>query len=155
MIEEQETVRITKGEPLGRIAAMRASGWRLVQISPTTLPDRYEMNYSFDKEMRLATLRFDLAPGESLPSISLIYESAFLYENEIHDLFGINVENMTVDYGGTLYRTAVPAPFSIERVAEATQARKAKAAKRRKGPEPEKEEEGAGVAPRLKEGAGG
>ena len=42
--------------------------------------------------------------------------NAFLYENEIHDLFGVVVKNINIDYGGTLYRTAIKTPFSVQNV---------------------------------------
>ena len=57
-----------------------------------------------------------MAPDEEVPSISVIYPSAFLYENEIHDLFGVIITNIAVDYQGTLYRTALSTPFSIDNV---------------------------------------
>ncbi len=113
MIEAQEMVTIEKRDLLEMVAALRSSGYRLVQICPTTLSDRYEMNYSFDKDRQFKNLRFTVLPGEQIPSIGLIYANAFLYENEIHDLFGIEVEHMTIDYRGTLYQTAIPAPFGL------------------------------------------
>ena len=39
---------------------------------------------------------------------------AFLYENEIHDLFGVVITHISIDYQGTLYRTAISTPFSVE-----------------------------------------
>jgi ech hydrogenase subunit D len=114
MIEEQEMVRIEKRDLVEAVAALRSSGYRLVQICSTTLADRYEMNYSFDRDRRFRNLRFTVGPGETVPSVSLMYENAFLYENEIHDLFGIEIEHITVDYKGTLYRTRIPAPFALQ-----------------------------------------
>ena len=46
-----------------------------------------------------------------LPSISPFYWSAFLYENEMHDLFGITVKGMALDFQGHLYTTLVPTPY--------------------------------------------
>lgn len=123
MVEEQEMITIGKGELLERVTSLRSSGYRLVQICPTTLVDRYEMNYSFARDLHFTNLRFMVFPGETVPSISLVYWNAFLYENEIHDLFGITVENMTVDYQGKLYRTSVPAPFSVEQIEPPVKAR--------------------------------
>jgi ech hydrogenase subunit D len=114
MIEKQEMVGIDKRDLLESIAALRSSGYRLVQVCATTLADCYEMNYSFDKDLQFKNIRFTLRPGETLPSISRIYTSAFLYENEIHDLFGITVENIIIDYRGTLYQTSIPAPFALQ-----------------------------------------
>jgi ech hydrogenase subunit D len=114
MIEEHEMIGIEKRDLVEMVAALRSSGYRLVQICPTTLADRYEMNYSFDKNKQFRNLRFTVRPGEAVPSICLIYGSAFLYENEIHDLFGIPIEHMVIDYKGTLYKTRIPAPFSVQ-----------------------------------------
>jgi len=114
MIEEQEMVGIEKRDLVEMIAALRSSGHRLVQICATTLADCYEMNYSFDKERKFKNLRFTVRPGETVPSISLLYGSAFLYENEIHDLFGITIEHIVPDFHGTLYQTRIPAPFSVQ-----------------------------------------
>lgn len=113
MIEEQEMVSIDKKELVGAVAELRASGYRLVQIGCTTRADNYEMNYSFDREYRFKNLRFSVNNGEEVPSISYIYWNAFLYENEIHDLFGIPITNIVIDYRGTLYRTRIPSPFKL------------------------------------------
>lgn len=114
MIEKQEMVAIEKGQLMERVAELRSSGCRLVQICATTLADCYEMNYSFDRDRRFRNLRFTVNLGETVPSITLIYRSAFLYENEIHDLFGITIENMAIDYHGTLFQTSVPSPFALQ-----------------------------------------
>jgi len=61
-------------------------------------------------------LRITVAPDEEIPSITAVYHNAFLYENEIHDLFGLSVKHIAVDYHGTLFRIAISKPFSIENV---------------------------------------
>jgi ech hydrogenase subunit D len=101
---------------MGLVAELFAEGYRLVQIGCSTLPDAYELSYSFDREYRFKNLRFTVAEGEEVPSISVIYPGAFLYENEIHDLFGVVITHIAVDYRGTLYRTALSAPFSVSHV---------------------------------------
>ena len=116
MSEPQEIVPIGKNDLVGRVAQFFAEGYRLVQISCNTLPSAYELNYSFDKDYRFKNLRVTVAPDEEVPSISVIYPNAFLYENEIHDLFGVPIKNIVIDYGGSLYRTAIKTPFSIENV---------------------------------------
>ncbi len=114
MIEEQEMVGIEERDLMQMIATLRSSGYRLVQICATTLADCYELNYSFDKDRQFKNLRFTLRPGETVPSISLIYGNAFLYENEIHDLFGIKIEHIAIDYQGSFYSTRIPAPFALQ-----------------------------------------
>jgi ech hydrogenase subunit D len=46
-----------------------------------------------------------------VPSISPIYGCAILYENEIHDLFNVKVDGLTVDFHGNFYKTAIKFPF--------------------------------------------
>ena len=47
-----------------------------------------------------------------LPSISPIYGCAILYENEIHDLFNVTADGLTVDFHGNFYKTSVKFPFA-------------------------------------------
>ena len=97
---------------LDKVSEMRKQGYRLVQIGATRLPEHVELTYSFDRESRLTNLRFQIpAAGARLPSISSIYWCAFLYENEIHDLFNVQVDGMAVDFHGHLYETTVKFPF--------------------------------------------
>ncbi|HEY7746598.1 MAG TPA: NADH-quinone oxidoreductase subunit C [Desulfuromonadales bacterium] len=116
MGEPQEIIPVDKSDLVGLAAEMFAEGYRLVQIGCSTLADSYELTYSFDREYRLLSLRITVTPEEVIPSISVIYPGAFLYENEIHDLFGVGVTHIAVDYKGTLYRTALSTPFSIANV---------------------------------------
>jgi ech hydrogenase subunit D len=116
MSEPQEIMPIGKNDLVGMVAHLFAEGYRLVQIGCSTLQSAYELNYSFDKDYRFKNLRITVAPGEEVPSISVIYPNAFLYENEIHDLFGVVIKNIVIDYRGTLYRTSIKTPFSMENV---------------------------------------
>ena len=116
MGEPQEIVPVEKCDLVGIVAELFAEGYRLVQIGCTTLPGAYELTYSFDREYRFRNLRITVTPDEEVPSISVIYPNAFLYENEIHDLFGVAITHIAVDYRGTLYRTALSTPFSIDNV---------------------------------------
>ena len=55
--------------------------------------EQVELTYSFDLDSRLSNLRLLLPAVEThLPSISSIYGCAVLYENEIHDLFGVTFQ---------------------------------------------------------------
>ena len=98
---------------LEKVGEMRKQAYRLVQISATRLPDQLELTYSFDLDGRLVNFRLHI-PDSNLrvPSISSIYWCAFLYENEIHDLFGISFDGLALDFKGHLYQTAIPFPFS-------------------------------------------
>ena len=97
---------------LDKVSALRKEGYRLVQIGATRLPEHVELTYSFDRDRQLANLRLQVPAAEArVPSISSIYWCAFLYENEMHDLFNVQVDGMAVDFHGHLYETAVKFPF--------------------------------------------
>lgn len=103
---------------------MRQQGYRLVQIGVTRLPEQLELTYSFDLEGRLRNFRLHLPTAEPrVPSISGVYWCAFLYENEMHDLFGVQVDGMAVDFHGHLYQTAVKFPFGSAKAPVAKPAR--------------------------------
>ena len=97
---------------LERVEAFRQQGYRLVQICAATLQDRLELTYSFDLADKLVNLRLHRPLGSArVPSISSIYWAAFIYENEMHDLFGLRVDGMAIDFGGQFYKTAVKYAF--------------------------------------------
>jgi ech hydrogenase subunit D len=94
-----------------RVRALKEQGFRLVQISATQLPDQVELTYSFDRDSRLTNLRLSLPNGAHLSSISGVFGCAVLYENEVHDLFGVPVDGLAIDFKGSFYKTAVKFPF--------------------------------------------
>ena len=97
---------------LDLVRARHDAGWRLVQISATRIADQVELTYSFDLNGRLDNLRLSVFGAEPrLPSISGIYGCAILYENEIHDLFNVQVDGLAVDFKGNFYKLAVKFPF--------------------------------------------
>jgi ech hydrogenase subunit D len=114
MIEQQKMIEISIPELESSVKTMKETGYRLVQIGATTIADGFEVNYSFDKEYHFVNFRVKLAQDQAaLPSVSAIYWNAFLYENEIQDLFGIRISGMAVDYHGQFYKTTVKVPFGI------------------------------------------
>jgi ech hydrogenase subunit D len=111
MIEKQELKTVEVGALVGAVSEMKNKGYRLVQISPTTLGG-FELNYSFDKDYSFTNIRVMVASDEVVvPSVSSIYPNAFLYENEIHDLFGIKISGISIDYKGNFYQTTIKHPF--------------------------------------------
>ncbi len=112
MTPEQTFETIPVETLLERVRSFHAQGWRLVQIAATRLPDQLELTYSFDLGGRLANLRLAL-PGDApkVRSVSSIYWCAFLYENELHDLFNLQVADLAIDFHGQFYKTAVKFPF--------------------------------------------
>ncbi len=122
--ENQAVEEIPVDALLGRVQKMRTEGWRLVHAACTRLVADQEVSYCFDRDGQsldspdaaslhgMHTLRVRIPMLEpELPSISAFYWSAFLYENEMHDLFGITVKGMAMDFQGHLYTTMVPTPY--------------------------------------------
>lgn len=89
----------------------KMEGWRLVQLCATRLPEGYELSYSFAKELDLRTLRLVVKEEEPVPSITQIYPGAFLQENEMAELFGVQVADIRQDYHHKLYRIEKETPF--------------------------------------------
>lgn len=58
--------------------------------------------YHFDKDLEILHYKFTVQKGEEVPSISGIYFCALLVENEMKELFGLNVTNIIIDYQGHL-----------------------------------------------------
>ena len=122
MIEPQPIVQVTAETLVEETRKLHAQGHRLVQINATRLGEVLELNYSFDLGRKFVNLRLQQPKGAAkVPSISSIYWCAFAYENEIHDLFGIEVEGNVLDFKGTFYKTAVPQPFVNDALAAPAQ----------------------------------
>jgi ech hydrogenase subunit D len=115
-MSQEQIELITIDTLLEKVQAKKTQGCRLVQISATQMPDQVELTYSFDLDRQLTNLCLSL-PGEAprLPSVSAIYFCAVLYENEIHDLFDVQVDGLVIDFKGNLYKTAVKFPFANAR----------------------------------------
>jgi ech hydrogenase subunit D len=111
-MEKQTITAIEIGKLIGSVERFRNEGYRLVQIGCTKANELFEINYSFDKDYHFENLRITVSQDTEIPSISGMYWNAFIYENEMHDLFGIPVRGMNLDFKGTFIRTAVRFPFS-------------------------------------------
>jgi ech hydrogenase subunit D len=104
--ETQSIVPIAPGDLLVQVDALRSSGWRLVQVLCVGGTEGAELTYSFGLELEMRSLRLSVPAEESLPSITSLYPGAFLYENEIRDLFGVSIERIRADWQGRVYDTA-------------------------------------------------
>jgi len=111
-MDKQELIQIDSNSLLEKVYTFFQDGYRIVQIHCTLLDNGFELNYSFDKDNTFTNLRIIIDKGQEISSISNIYWSAFLYENEIADLFGVKIKNMVLDFKGTLYQTTKKAPFA-------------------------------------------
>lgn len=97
---------------LNKVKEMKTDGRRVMQICATKIGEQYELLYTFVKEYDTHHIKVTIDPGMHVPSITDLFENAYLYENEMHDLFGISIDGISHDYKGGLYRTAVDAPFA-------------------------------------------
>jgi ech hydrogenase subunit D len=112
MKPDQTLEIIALADLVEKARVVQAQGGRLVQICATALPSEFELTYSFDFGGRLASFRVQVPRDHPrVPSIGSVYACAFLYENEMHDLFNLSVEGMTVDFHGKLYNTAIKYAF--------------------------------------------
>ncbi|WP_010251143.1 NADH-quinone oxidoreductase subunit C [Acetivibrio cellulolyticus] len=111
MSEKQEMREVTVDKLVSTVKNFSTQGYRLVQISCTKLNENLEINYSFDKDYEFVYLKLNVPMNAELPSVSEVYWSAMLYENEIHDLFGLKINGMAIDFKGNLYKTTVKTPF--------------------------------------------
>ncbi len=78
----------------------------------TDAPDVFEIAWGFVKDGNFEAIRERIVAADTVPSISEFFGAAFLYENEIRELFGINLVGVGLDLRGQLYRTATRVPFS-------------------------------------------
>ncbi|HEX2955153.1 MAG TPA: NADH-quinone oxidoreductase subunit C [Bacillota bacterium] len=86
---------------LGFVEDMIYSGYRF--ITATCVDNGNGTNdvlYHFDKDLQMKHARITVGKEDEIPSISGIYFGAILVENEIKELFGVNIKNIAVDYGG-------------------------------------------------------
>ena len=90
---------------------LKNAGYHIVQMCAVRKPAAYELSYSFAKEYDMINIRFTVAEDDEVITISNIFAPAFLYENEIRDLFGVKIKMISLDYEGNLYRIDAKTPF--------------------------------------------
>jgi NADPH-dependent glutamate synthase beta subunit-like oxidoreductase/ActR/RegA family two-component response regulator len=106
-LENERTV--SKSELITEIQKMLALNYRFGTASCLDLGDRFEVIYHFEQGVDLANIRVHIGKNDSLPSISHIYPSASLIENEMKELFGINIVGSIIDFkGGMLHGQESP-----------------------------------------------
>jgi len=104
---------------LARVGEYHKNGWRLALINGTTVPSPdeatagvFEISWGFAKDLEFETMRESVTTADEVPSVSEFFGAAFLYENEMRELFGINVTGIGLDLQGQLYKTSAKIPFS-------------------------------------------
>lgn len=108
---------------------MQAEGHRFVQLLAVNTEAGIDVQYTFMKDgvLEVFTIK-SVTPEIPIPSITDRFIAAFVFENEIHDLFGVNVRDIAIDFGGNFYVMAQPTPMTIISPAQKAAREKAKKA---------------------------
>lgn len=122
LYREQHITSVAAGDLLEKAMDLKAEGYRLGQICCTNVADGFELLYSFDKDHTLLNLKVTLSFDDEMISITGPYWPAFVYENEVRDLFGITFKHNALDFGGHFFRVSKPTPWRPETAAAASSA---------------------------------
>lgn len=109
-MNDQIIIDVSQDELIDRVVLMKGEGYRLVQIS-CSYKDGFELIYSFDKDYHFVNYKVHIDKDTEILSISHVFFPAFLYENEMKDLFGVKIKDIAIDYKGGLYKVAQKAAF--------------------------------------------
>ena len=98
---------------LEHVMVQKNTGRRLSQICAAYVNEKLELSYSFaeDETNLYHNLRLVIDKETEVPSITEFYPYAFLYENEMKELFGVNIQMINLDYNQKLYRLKDETPF--------------------------------------------
>lgn len=102
----QNLSEISVDQLLGKVQDMFHQGYRFVTSTSVDIGEEgVDITYHFDKNYEMVNYRIKVPKGAQIPSISGIYFSAAIVENEIKELFGVDFLGMVVDYGGHMLLT--------------------------------------------------
>lgn len=114
-------------------AEKKAEGARFVQMLCVNTEEGIDLVYSFMKDGVLTNHEIKgVKKGTTVPSVTDQFLAAFVFENEAHDLFGVDIEGIAIDFGGNFYALAQKEPMTIispEQKAAREKAKKVAAAK--------------------------
>lgn len=126
----QKAIYITVGidELLSHVQALKGAGARFVQMHAERNVDdgSYRLVYTFinvraaqehiaqDGSYAIENLVVEgINQYQEIPSISSYYPAVFPFENEAHDLFGLAITDMQVDFKGFFYQVSTGEPMSV------------------------------------------
>lgn len=113
---------------LSHVQALKGAGARFVQMHAERCVDdgSYRLVYTFinvraaqehitqDGSYAIENLVVEgIDQYQEIPSISSYYPAVFPFENEAHDLFGLAVTDMQVDFKGFFYQVSTAEPMSV------------------------------------------
>ena len=126
----QKAIYTTVGidELLPHVQALKGAGARFVQMHAERCVDdgSYRLIYTFinvhaaqeqiarDGSYAIENLVVEgIDQYQEIPSISSYYPAVFPFENEAHDLFGLAITDMQVDFNGFFYQVSTAEPMSV------------------------------------------
>lgn len=126
----QKAIYTTVGidELLSHVQALKGVGARFVQMHAERNVDdgSYRLVYTFinvraaqehiaqDGNYAIENLVVEgIDRYQEIPSISSYYPAVFLFENEAHDLFGLAITDMQIDFKGFFYQVSTAEPMSV------------------------------------------
>ena len=126
----QKAIYTTVGidELLPHVQALKGVGARFVQMHAERNVDdgSYRLVYTFinvravqehiaqDGSYAIENLVVEgVDQYQEIPSISSYYPAVFPFENEAHDLFGLAITDMQVDFKGFFYQVSTAEPMSV------------------------------------------
>lgn len=110
---EFDTARVC--DVLTFAAEFKREGYMFVNINATTCGDHCDLLYAFRSSQDAPGLTgktVSVRPDDVVPSITSLYPAAFVFENEAHDLFGIEFSGISIDYDGEFYTLSVAYPMN-------------------------------------------
>lgn len=124
------TFAVLRADELVELAeAKKNDGYRFVQMLCVNTEEGIDALYSFMKGDQLEnyTIKGIDTAAQSVPSVTGSFLAAFPFENEAHDLFGLNVTDIAIDFKGGFYKVAMDKPMTV--ISPAQKAAREKAAK--------------------------
>lgn len=105
---------------------------RFVQVLCVNGEEGIDLVYSYQKtgDQGYAVHNYrvhGVKPETHIPSVTKFYLVAFPFENEAHDLFGVQVDDIAIDFKGGFYKVAMDKPMTV--ISPAQKAAREKAAK--------------------------
>lgn len=93
---------ISKDQLLAEVKKYADAKAKFVTGACNDLGAKFEVTYYFNASpgMDMSALRFTVGKDEEVPSMTGIYLTAVLIENEMKELFGLKVKDIAIDFGG-------------------------------------------------------
>lgn len=106
---------VTLDDLHARIQALVDRKLRFITATCLDCNETFQMLYHFADGPGIRTLRLTVPRDAEVPSITGIVFAAFLVENEVKELFGLNITGIAIDYGGRLLLTEGAPPHPMAR----------------------------------------